>query len=163
MKTQSKPTKEEIQQWEEEAKKQTMESISDFIYKLMDNKHSYDSICDAITLGAVATAYAMNRHKNGGITGFQAGFVMWGFIRHWNHEHNKVGLRLVNYDDFLYPQYVDNHQKTISKDVWKNLQREAKTLIEENKDSKYVSSDVYKHWVTIVNGRVPFGYVVKED
>lgn len=93
-----------------------------------------------------------------GITGFQAGFVMWDFVRDWNFSGNKCGLKIVDYDNMLYPQYEDRYAKTISSDTWYALQKEAKANLE---DSKYAAPAVIKHWKSIANGVVPFGYKVK--
>lgn len=113
-------------QWYEDAKKQTPETIASFVKGLMeDYQHDYGTICHAISAGAIGQAWAMNSHENGGITGFQAGAVMWGFVREWNYSSNKTGLKIIDFDNFLYPQYEDNFQKTIDEDVWKSLQKES--------------------------------------
>lgn len=100
-----------------------------------------------------------------GITGFQAGFVMWDFIRDWTKEDNKCGLRLVDYDDMLYPQYDDRFDKTIDSDVWNALQEQAKNKLEEDTNNELYKAhpDVVAQWQSIVDGKVPFGYVVEED
>jgi hypothetical protein len=120
------------EQWYADASKQTLETLPDFLKSLLeDYGHDYGTICHALAAGAVATAWAMNKHDNAGITGFQAGAVMWEFIRHWNRTGNKTGLRLVDYDNFLYPQYADEYQRVISKDTWDAIQREAEKNIDE--------------------------------
>ena len=57
----------------------------------------YGTVCHAIALSAVATAWAANKTAQGGITGFQAGAVMWEFIKNWSYSSNKTGMRLVDY------------------------------------------------------------------
>lgn len=96
-----------------------------------------------------------------GITGFQAGCTMWDFITDWEYSNNKCGLKIVNYDTMLYPQYDCKFQKTISKSTWEALQKRAKELIEQ--DNKFTHNDVFVHWQSIVDGQVPFGYTVAED
>ena len=124
-------------QWFKEAKGMTMDTLPGFLKKLtQDYQHDYGTICHAITAGAVATAWAMDRCPNGGITGFQAGCVMWGMIRQWNYSHNKTGLRLIDYDNFLYPQYENEYEKTLSPDTWAAIQKEAKANLKEA-DYKY--------------------------
>lgn len=215
-------------QWYEEAGKQTLESLPSFLSHIMeDYQHDYGTICHALAAGGIATMWAMNKEKQGGITGFQSGAVMWEFIRNWNKTHNKTGLRLVDYDNFLYPQYAAEYEKTISPHVWDSIKKEAKqkidTAIREfgeylqkldkyNVDieafiTKYPDyndnrakydrigcgtsdqweaqakkekegfefapeqpyapitdeSPVYKHWESIVAGKIPFGYRVKND
>ena len=124
-----------------------------------DYVHSYGTVCHAVAACGIAAAYAANKMDGarGGLTGFQASFVMWDFIRQWQYSYNKCGLRIVDYDNMLYPQYEDKFQKTITKDVWESLQREAKKSLE---NSDYAAERVVRHWQSIVNGKVPFGYRV---
>lgn len=95
-----------------------------------------------------------------GITGFQAGCVMWDFIRDWNYSKNESGLKIVDYDNMLYPQYRYHFEKTIKPSVWEALKKEAAKRLE---DSKYAHPDVINHWKSIVAGNVPFGYSVKDS
>lgn len=149
------------EQWYKEAqdKDMTLETIPAFLKKLTtEYNHDYGTICHALTAGAIATMWAMNRTPQGGITGFQSGCIMWEFIRNWNGE--KGPLRLIKYDEMLFPQYEDKFQKNISMNTWKYLQEEAK----KNIDSKeHASLRVIHHWQSIADGIVPFGYAVKED
>lgn len=213
--------------WYEEADKMTLEDLPEFLSRLLtEYGHDYGTICHALAAGAVATLHAMNKHENAGITGFQAGAIMWEFIRHWNYSNNKTGMRLMDWDNLLYPQYEDHFQKTISADTWAALQEEAaanikeadeeyeqyrKDMVKYEKDiaafaekypdyhddpGKYehlvsgteedliayrekeksgfefaprkphygpYSDSVYGHWKNIVDGVVPFGYVVREE
>lgn len=152
----------DIEEWFAAAPKQTFETLPAFIKHVMDDYyHDYGTVCHAISACAVATAWACDNMEGayGGITGFQAGFVMWGFVRHWSKTSNKCGLKLVDYDDFLYPQYEYKHDKTISADVWERIQEQAKqNLVERN----YADNRVIEHWESIVDGKVPFGYRVEE-
>jgi hypothetical protein len=214
--------------WYEEAAKQTPETVGDFVKGLMeDYEHDYGTICHAISAGAIAQAWAMNSHPQGGITGFQAGCVMWGFIREWTYQTNKTGLKILDFDKLLYPQYEDHFDKTITRGVWEKLQEQAKIKIDKANDDylRYIAdkikyeldleafikkypdylqnkehydrlsfgngdqweaeekrknagfefapqkpyepinstSRVYMHWQSILEGVVPFGYLVIED
>lgn len=150
------------EQWYANAKHVTMETLPTFLNKLVnDYSYDYGTICHAISAGAIATATALNNSNIGGITGFQASFVMWGFIQHWMKESNKCGLRLVDYDDMLYPQYESKLDKTISASTWESIQKEAKARLET--DSSRAHEAVVAHWKSIVDGVVPFGYTVKND
>lgn len=81
-------------EWYKQASKQTLETLPSFLKNLMEGyNHDYGTVCHALAAGAVATAWAMNAHDNGGITGFQAGAVMWEFIKGWNKSYNKTGLK----------------------------------------------------------------------
>lgn len=95
-----------------------------------------------------------------GITGFQAGAVMWDFITGWEYTHNKTSLKIVDYDNMLYPQYQYKFEKTITPRIWSSIQDAAKKNLEE---SPYAHPDVIAHWQSIVDGNVPFGYVVKDE
>jgi hypothetical protein len=145
-----------------EAMEQTPETLGDFVVKAMcDYPHDYGSVCVAVSACALAGVYAANSLPQGGITGYQAGFVMWEFIRQMNYRGNKCGLRMIDYDNMLFPQYAYKFEKTISSDTWKLLQEEAKRNLEE--DLTYVHPAVMNHWKSIVDGVVPFGYKIEEE
>jgi hypothetical protein len=147
--------------WYAEARKQTIETLPDFLNHLInDYIHDYGTICRAVAAAALGAARAVNASPTGGITGFQAGCVMWEFIRQWMYRSNKCGLQIINYDDMLYPQYEYGFtKKTIEKEQWDALQKQA----EENiANSKSVAPEILSHWISIKNGKVPFGYTVKD-
>lgn len=146
--------------WYEEAKAQTPETLPEFMRKLAsDYEHDYGTICHAVAASAVAAAWAMNKSKYGGITGFQAGAIMWEFICHWQYMGEDKPLRLVDYENMLFPQYADKFAKTITPDTWKWLQEEAQKNID--KGAENVHPNVLTHWQSIIDGVVPFGYVVE--
>jgi hypothetical protein len=153
------------EQWYKESSNQTLETLPEFIRHLTeDYNHDYGTICHAIAAGSIATAWAINKSPEGGITGFQAGAIMWEFIKHWNYTGNKLGLRIVNYDDLLYPQYEDRFTNTISRDHWERVQEEANKKLEEvNLEITVADRRVVAHWQSIVDGNLPFGFTIKED
>ena len=207
-----------------EARKQTLDTLPAFLDGMMKESFGYGTICIAVVTAALGAASAVDHSPSGGITGFQAGAIMWEFLRQWNYSSNKTGLKIVDYDHMLYPQYDENFAKTISKDTFEALQKEAaikiqgdldneakykadvieyqkalKVFVDKHDDyyidpSKYDkigmgTGDEWKaqeekekagfefaptkpwyekphcvtHWQSIVNGRVPFGYVVNDD
>jgi hypothetical protein len=113
----------------------------------------------AIAQAALAVAWQLAGEF--GITGAQAGYVMFDFLRDWQYRSNKSGLKIVDYDKMLYPQYEHDFEKTIYKYTWEALQNSAKMLLEENKET--ANPEVVKHWESIAAGNVPFGYSVKEE
>ena len=119
----------------------------------------YNSYPQAMSASAIATMWALDKAPNGGITGFQAGYIMWQIIQHWMYPTNKCGLRMINYDDMLFPQYAYKFSKVIDHDTWSSIQAEAKRLLSEEADNS-ASPSVVAHWRSIVNGFVPFGYTV---
>lgn len=147
-------------EWYGEAQKQTMETLPEFMRKLSeDYVHDYGTICHALAASAIAAATAMNKSPQGGITGFQARAVMWQFIKGWMME--KGPMQLVRYHDMLYPQYAYKfQQKTITPEIWKDLQTLAK---EKVASANNVHPEVMAHWASIVMGHVPFGYKVEEE
>lgn len=120
-------------QWYEESRQITLDALPDFISHLInDYQHDYGTVCHALAAGALATLWAMNSTPQGGITGFQASAIMWQLIRQWSYPGNKTGLRIIDYDKFLYPQYEDDFtQKAISKSMWECIQKEAENNIKE--------------------------------
>lgn len=139
-----------------------VESIDALIEEL-GNKydHDYGTICHALAAVAVQAAKKMNKQPQGGITGFQAGAVMWEFVRHWMHLEGP--MKLVDYNNMLYPQYFSSFDTVIDEEVWKYIQDKAKENLEKHLDSSNVSADVLRHWNSIVAGIVPFGYVVQKE
>ena len=154
--------------WFKEAQEQTIETLPAFINHIMNEyEHDYGTICHAIAACALAAAWATNRHKQGGITGFQAGFVMWDFIKEWKYIENKTGLKIVDYDNMLYPQYENKFDKVISKKTFEGIQKEAINRLVEYyntpENERYIHPDVAKHWRSIAAGNAPFGYKIRED
>lgn len=135
---------------------QTLDELFDYLKEISNYNTGYGIAPRAIAQAALATAWYFS--KCFGITGFQSGCVMWDFILDWSISDNKTGLKLVNYDDMLYPQYEYKFDKVITKDIWDSLQKQAKNFIEN--DSDYAHSAVINHWKSIANGEVPFGYKV---
>ena len=148
-------------EWFEQARKMTIAELPAFIEKMIHGyNHDYGTMVHAVSACAIAAAWATCGDESVGLTGFQAGFVMWDFIKNWTVTDNKTGLKLVNYDDMLYPQYEHKFSKTINKYTWEKLQEEAKNNL---KNSPEACWEVQQHWKSIVYGKVPFGYEVKDE
>lgn len=150
------------EEWYKEARKQTKETLPEFIRHVMnDYHHDYGTVCKAIAACAVAASYAANEEPQGGIIGFQASAVMWEYILAWMSKRDSVGMKLIDYSDMLFPQYEHKFQKTISRSMWNRIQERAKELL--NDETRTAHPDVIKHWRSLSVGMVPFGYTVKED
>ena len=144
--------------WFAEARKITEKELPDFFARIIHGyNHDYGTMCHAVAACALAAAAAASNDEDVGLSGFQAGFVMWDFIRNWTKTGNKCGLKLVDYDDMLYPQYAEKFEKMINKDNWELIQKKAMENLEKSKDAH---PDVIAHWRKIANGVVPFGYRV---
>ena len=122
------------EKWFEEARKQTVDTLPEFVRHLIeDYEHDYGTICHAITAAGLAGMYAVENSPTGGITGFQAGCIMWGIVRQWNYRSNKCGLRMLDYDNLLYPQYKDKFKSiSISNDTLETVRKEAANKILEH-------------------------------
>ena len=147
-------------------KRKNIKSFEDLTAFLEDVKtnygNGYGDAPRAIAQASLAVAWYLAGEY--GITGFQADFVMWDFIRDWSFTANQCGLKIVDYDDMLYPQYSYKFQKTISSSTWRALQNEAKKRLEGDASRGYYAHpDVTAHWKSIVAGRVPFGYVISYE
>jgi hypothetical protein len=117
-----------------------------------------------LAIGAIA-ASAVKRANNmpfGGITGYQASFVMWEMVRHLTMKDGPA--RLLCFEDMLFPQYEEKFKPTISKDTHEWLVSQAKSkLAEASKSGTSVHPTVEAHWKEIVDGKVPFNYSVRSE
>ena len=154
-------------EWFVEAKNQTVETLPKFINHLMnDYCHDYGTMVHAVSACGMAAIHAANNTDSGGITGFQASCVMWNLIRQICKTNNECGLRLIDYDDMLYPQYEDRFEKIISKGTFKCMQKCAKEKLDEEKSADvkfHAHPAVIAHWQSIVDGKVPFGYKLVDE
>ena len=144
--------------WYSEAAKQTVETLPAFIKMLNEYPdHDYNTTAYATSAATLGASWAMAEYY--GITGFQAGCIMWEYIQNWGLSYKNKPLRIVNYDDMLYPMY--NYKfTTIDIRTWKWVQERAKELYN---DGNCVACDsVIDHWKSIIDGKVPFGYRVME-
>ncbi len=147
------------EEWMVEAKQMNMEKLPEFLRKLTeDYNHDYGTICHAMAAAAIAAAWAVERSDQGGITGFQAGCVMWEMIEGWG-TFDEGPKRMLAYKNMLYPQYANRFDRTISPDTWKWLREKAAESLKE----PVMHDDVRNHMRSIVDGKVPFGFRISED
>lgn len=137
----------------------TFDDLISFLQNVKEDCNTgYGEAPRAIAQAALATAWYLSSEF--GITGFQAGCVMWDFIRDWQYRDNKCGLKIIDYDKMLYPQYeYDFTKQTLYTDIFEEMQKEAKELLT---NSKGAHPNVIAHWQSIVDGNVPFGYELEE-
>lgn len=144
-------------------KRKNIKSFDDLVEFLKDvDEHyniGYGSSPRAIAQAALATAWYLSGRF--GITGFQSGATLWDFIEDWSSVGKQTQCaKIIDYDNMLYPQYEDKFDKSITPEVWESIQKAAKSKLE--KDAKYAHPNVVKHWKSIVAGKVPFGFYVKD-
>jgi len=136
----------------------TKEDLDNMLAEVINDKElDYGKICYAISGCMLAVLNYIDRSEVGGITGFQASIIGWQMVRELICD-NETSLRLINYDDMLYPQYERDFDKVIDKELWKMLQEKAKEKLEKVPDAH---PKVIEHWQSIVDGEIPFGYKVR--
>lgn len=167
---QEETSQELISMWRVKAKElKTTEELKTFMDSLInDYGHDYGTICHAITAAAIGAAMVIDNSPQGGITGFQAGCIMWSFIELWIHEPGPK--KLVKYSDMLYPQYEHKFEKTIDKRTWEWLQKEAQRNVDkeraeavDNQQEYPISPNVLAHWKSVARGEMPFGYTLEVE
>lgn len=144
-----------IKVWYEKANSMTLAELPTFVRRLVqDYQHDYGTICHAMTAASLAAAHAVNSDpQQGGITGFQASCVMWGFIEKWS---NLTGpARMLRYEDLLFPQYVPQFQAVISEDVARWLKEQAQEKLKGEMCS--CCPEVKVHWEMLAEGKLPEG------
>jgi hypothetical protein len=157
-----------IDAWKAQAKTMSPTMIEAFVKHLdVDYEHDVGTLIHAVAAGALAGAWAvMNEHAvsnaDPGTQSHIAGGAMWEFIRGWGFEENHVGLRLVNYDNMLYPHYEPSFEKTITAKTFKQLQEGAQALLDMDHEHP-VAPEVEAHWCSIAGGVVPFGYRIRTE
>lgn len=154
-----KKTMELRDEWYKRAadKSMSLKTLPKFLKELAAFGHDYNTICYAIAAGAVATAWALNRTPNGGITGFQGGAVMWEFMRAWNHVEAPAWL--LKGEDMLYPQHCERFT-AISRETFDWLKEQAQKKLAEKPG--YAHPAVIQHWESIKEGHVPYGMALRD-
>ena len=140
-----------------EAAKQTKETLSAFMEKYLAEGDDYERAPEVVAACACAASWAASNVL--GITGFQANFAMWEYIKAWHYSNNRTGLRIIDFDDMLYPQMEQRFDKVITQRQWERIVEVAKEKLNEGDGAP----EVRNHWEKIVAGEVPFGYRIAED
>ena len=151
-------SKELIEQWEKEAKEvKTPDELALFVTKLItEYTHDYGTVVRATTAVMMASFSVVDKSPQGGITSFQAGFIAWDMIKEFMGIQGAA--KILDYDNLLYPQYSEKFEKTLTKELWEQIQQKAKGKLSEN--NEHTNSRVISHWQSIVNGVLPFGFVI---
>lgn len=145
--------------WFAQARVMTLEKLPVFIDTLANGyRHDYGTAARAVAAAAIAAAWAMSNAL--GITGYQAGFVKWDFIKNWYYTHNKLGLKILDYDDLLYPQYLYKFKNCIDPAKWDALRNTARMKLVECPEA---SPSVRKYWEDLVAGKLPDGFELGKE
>lgn len=164
--------------WDREAKtnihnSEDLKKFADKLIEHCDNLEGpdlYEETANATT--ALAHAAVEMCAEQFGLSGFQVGCIMWGIIDKLNMSEHDCGMKLLNYDYMLYPQYEDHFEKTIDLETWIKMQEKAsenyneylseKARLENGDEYAFpASKKVAAHWRSIIDGNVPFGFKVK--
>lgn len=145
----------------------TTDELAEFVNFISNVPLDYGTVVYAQCAAMLAAQHVMNEGEQGGITGFQAGFIGWEMVKKFMSV-GKCGLSLINWEDMLYPQYENRFNKTISRDLFEGLQAEAKKRLskadkDESNGGYSLHPEVRKHMESIAKGVVPFGYTIRED
>lgn len=141
-------------EWYKQARKEmTNEEIAQFHEEIINSYgHDYGTICHAVA--ASTLAHLNNLLYQNGMTGMQASFTTWKIIE--DIFNVKIGAKLIKYDDMLYPQYEYKfNEKKLNKETFKLLQEKAENELETNES---LHPKVRAHMLSIVEGKIPFGY-----
>lgn len=143
----------------------TTDELTEFINFISNTPLDYGTVVYAQCAAMLAAQHVMNESERGGITGFQAGFIGWEMVKKFMSVGD-CGLTIIDWENMLYPQYEERFEKTISHEIFKRLQEKAKERLANDDESitgYSLHPEVRKHMESIVNGVVPFGYVIKDE
>lgn len=153
------------EKWFNKAKRniRTPDDLRDFAKELvgyvnpLDGKDYYNY--SGLAASALSLAAANLCACVFGLSGFQMGCVMWDIIDNILLSQHDVGMRLLNFNDMLYPQYEHRFEKTIDKETWEALRKKASETLAQSGDD--MCDEVREHIRSIADGNIPFGYTVE--
>ena len=152
----------EHRKWLEKAKHVSREELPSFIDEIMEKGDGYSDLIYAVSSCCIATMSVCGK----GMTGYQASWVPLIFLQNVNGVGTKVGFKVVDYDNMMYPQYEDYFNVTLSRDMMEALQEEAVERLGEYadrpNDDKMIAPSVLKHWIKLASGTPPYGLNVEE-
>lgn len=147
---QTKEFKEIEKGWYKEIETLTSKSkYNAFVNKLIGGyEHDFGTSLRALACVVNATI----RFYGGGLTNFQAGYLMWKILETTFHIKDRVGLQLLKYEDLLYPQLLYHFEHELTKVQHDTLIGLAKQHLIEYPTA---CDEVRKHWEKIASGWLP--------
>lgn len=133
-----------------------LKTFCEEMIKEIDKDNAQEMITAVILAAAHMVVNMFPEHID---TKDKSGTVMWNFVRHWMPEFSFAPLRILIYEDLLYPQFEANY-RTISKEVWEWVKREAQILLDNKKDAV---PQLCEHWQSVIDGNIPYGLILDED
>lgn len=140
--------------YEGREKVKTIEEFEKLLTDVKADSRDYGAIVEACSVMMNASFNLLNP----GITGFQAGCLMWMLVEKYGMYGKDSMLQIQDYRNLLYPQYSDKFN-TIPKSYWEKVQAQAKEHLADFKGADSVG----RHMHSIANGEVPFGLKVSDD
>lgn len=143
------------EQWYEQARGQTLDTLSAFLKGLMD-PYSHDEITlpHAATAGCLATIAAVHAHPEGGLTNGQNQLILGFFIRRWARIEGPA--KIMSWAGLLNPAN-EEQMLGVPKDVALWLQKLAQQALDEIKYQGQFQKD---HLEKMAKGELPWGYRV---
>lgn len=124
---------------------ENLDELKAYIADLESKEHSYGSCVYAMSLAAVAAFNYMAGAL--GVTGFQAGCADMDIIKRTRNMNS--GFRILNYENLLYPQYLDSEHFPSIADLMANndlRKRLKETATEKLKEFPEAHPNVIAHW-----------------
>lgn len=136
-------------------KVKTQDDLNCLLDEIRASNFDYGGIVIACMAGMIGAFHVVNRSDAGGITGFQAGYIMWECIRRFGMFGDDAILRIVDYRDLMFPQ-CDYNFTTIPSSSRDKLVAAAKSY-----DTKNCHPDVANRIKSIAEGNLPCGLEVE--
>lgn len=138
----------------------TKEQLLEFLDKEIENEElTKDNIDHAIAAFMLAASNVLVQKHGNLIDKDKAGDIMWNFIRHWLPEFAYAPIRMLIYEDLLFPQFERNF-KTITKDIQEWVKKQAEHNLKTHGDK--AAPELVEHWRKIINGYIPYDLELEE-
>lgn len=122
----------------------TRDELMAYVNSLVERDHDYGTCVYAMSMAATAAFYYVSSRL--GVTGFQASCADMDILR--RTRGYKMGFRLVDYGNLLYPQYCDDEHfpgwRGLMNENADRLRDEAKKLLAERGNNTHPA--VLAHW-----------------
>jgi hypothetical protein len=141
------------EQWYEQARQQTLETMPEFIRYLLDEySHDAQTIVHAMVAGCLATLSAMNAHPEGDLGPSQSSQLLGLFIRKWARLDGPA--KIMSWAALLDPEYEDQCMR-VPEEVSLYLRSLARQVL----DSKTYKNESHRiHLERIEQGEMPWGF-----
>lgn len=147
--------------WLTEAREvSTPQQLGTFLEMLANHPHDYNTCVEATVAALLATMRVMSKRL--GLTGFQASVIALKVAAEIMVIRGP--LKLIRYEQMLYPQNEHYFAREISPDTWSWLRAAAESKVKfylEEKDP-HVHPAVLEHWKSILSFKIPFGYTLEK-